>query len=61
MFQKGLQKLKSFSLECKRVLMVTRKPNQKEFKTIFKISGIGLMVIGLIGFMIAILMKTLKL
>jgi protein translocase SEC61 complex gamma subunit len=36
--------------EYRRVLQVARKPNQDEFKHIAKICGLGIIVIGLIGF-----------
>lgn len=45
-------RLKEFSHECRRVLKVTKKPNKEEFKTIVKASGIGMMIIGAIGFVI---------
>jgi len=45
-------KLKEFSIECKRVLTVTKKPNGEEFKTIVKVSGLGILIIGLVGFII---------
>ena len=45
-------KLKSFVIECKRVLQLTKKPNKIEFKTIVKASAIGIMIIGTIGFLI---------
>jgi len=48
-----VQKLKKFFKECRRVLRVTRKPNKDEFKTIVKVSGLGMAIIGLIGFLIA--------
>jgi protein transport protein SEC61 subunit gamma-like protein len=47
-----MTKLKRFGTECKRVLRVTRKPDKIEFKTIVKISGIGIIIIGVIGFLI---------
>jgi len=47
-----LNKTKSFLLECKRVLKITRKPSRDEFRTIVKISGLGILIIGLIGFII---------
>lgn len=47
-----LFKLKRFVIECKRVLMVTKKPTNLEFKTIVKVSGLGMAVIGLIGFIV---------
>jgi protein transport protein SEC61 subunit gamma-like protein len=44
--------LKEFVKECKRVLTVTKKPSAEEFKTIVKISGLGILLIGFIGFLI---------
>ena len=49
-----LQKLKSFLIECRRVLKITRKPTGTEFKTIVKASALGMALIGLLGFVIAI-------
>jgi len=49
------QKLKDFGVECRRVLRVTKKPNKEEFKTIVKISGIGMAVIGFLGFFITLI------
>ena len=51
-FSGKLDRLKSFIVECKRVLRVTKKPNRQEFITVVKISAIGMAVIGLIGFII---------
>ena len=45
-------RFKSFINESIRVLKVTRKPNALEFKTIVKVSGLGIIIIGLIGFVI---------
>ncbi len=47
-----LFKIKRFAIECKRVLKVTKKPNKTEFKVIVKVSGLGMLIIGLIGFII---------
>ncbi len=41
-----------FIQECKRVLLVTKKPTPEEFKTTVKISGLGILLIGLVGFII---------
>ncbi|MBT3984979.1 protein translocase SEC61 complex subunit gamma [archaeon] len=48
-------KLKSFIIECKRVLQVTKKPTMPEFKAIVKVTALGMLVIGLIGFIISTL------
>jgi len=45
-------KLKTFVVECKRVLRVTKKPNNEEFKTIVKVSAIGMGIIGVLGFLV---------
>lgn len=44
--------LKEFVIECRRVLRVTKKPTNPEFKQIVKVSGLGILLIGLIGFLI---------
>lgn len=45
-------KLKRFFIECMRVLKVTKKPSKIEFKSAVKVTGIGILIIGLIGFII---------
>ncbi len=54
-------KLKSFIKECKRVLQLTKKPSKEEFKIIVKITAAGMFLIGLIGFLISMAWKLLKL
>jgi protein transport protein SEC61 subunit gamma-like protein len=51
----ALTKLKSFILECRRVLKITRKPTKQEFKTIVKASALGMAIIGAIGFLMHII------
>ena len=46
------QKIKSFYNECIRVFRITKKPTKSEYIAISKITGLGIMVIGLIGFII---------
>ncbi len=45
-------KFKSFCMECWRVIKVTKKPDSYEFKTIVKASGLGMLIIGGIGFIV---------
>ncbi len=45
-------KIRSFINECARVLRVTKKPDKLEFMTIVKVSGLGILIIGLVGFII---------
>ncbi len=48
-------RFRGFLKECARVLRVTKKPSTAEFKTIVKVSGIGIIIIGLIGFLITMI------
>jgi len=50
-----MEKLKSFWVESKRVLMVTKKPGWREFKLAVKITGLGMILIGTIGLIIRLL------
>ena len=52
-------RFKSFINESVRVLRITRKPNSLEFRTIVKESGLGMILIGLIGFIITMLKQLL--
>ena len=47
-----MTRIKSLITEYARVLRVTKKPTSEEFKAIVKVSGIGMAIIGLIGFII---------
>jgi protein transport protein SEC61 subunit gamma-like protein len=51
-FKSLIFKFKSFVIECKRIFRVTKKPSNIEFKTIVKASGLGMILMGLIGFVI---------
>ncbi|MFH1510121.1 MAG: protein translocase SEC61 complex subunit gamma [Candidatus Woesearchaeota archaeon] len=46
-------------MECLRVLKVTKKPTGFEFKTIVKVSGLGILIIGFIGFVITLIRQLL--
>jgi len=52
-------RIKSFLIQCKRVWMILKKPSAHEFKSIAKVSAIGLFIIGLMGFIISDLIKML--
>ena len=41
-----------FIEESKRVLMVSKKPNNKEFTTMARATGLGIVVIAVIGFVV---------
>lgn len=54
-----LDRLKSFIIQCVRVFKITKKPSKEEFRTIVKVSGIGIIIIGFIGFIIHVLFQLL--
>jgi protein transport protein SEC61 subunit gamma and related proteins len=53
-------RLLSFGKQCTRVWHLLKKPDKTEFTTTAKVSAIGLGLIGVIGFVIAILMSFVR-
>jgi protein transport protein SEC61 subunit gamma-like protein len=49
------QKTGDFWGKCVRVLKVARKPTRDEIKQVSKVSALGILAIGVIGFIIGIL------
>jgi protein transport protein SEC61 subunit gamma-like protein len=41
-----------FLTQCRRVFVVATKPTSQEFKQTAKITGLGIILIGLVGFLI---------
>ncbi|MEK6897000.1 MAG: protein translocase SEC61 complex subunit gamma [Nanoarchaeota archaeon] len=56
---KQIDDLKAFIAKSKRVWLVLKKPSRKEFEMIAKVSAIGVLILGVIGFLISILIKIL--
>jgi protein transport protein SEC61 subunit gamma and related proteins len=52
--------IKSFFGQCVRVWHLLRKPSSTEFKTIAKVSALGLGLIGLIGFIVSVFVSFFK-
>jgi len=52
-----LKLIKPFCMKCKRVWLVLKKPSKKEFEQITKVSGIGILLLGALGFLVSIVMK----
>jgi len=46
------EKIVSFTLQCKRVWQLLRKPTNEEFWSIAKISALGILAIGAVGFLV---------
>ncbi len=51
---------RKFLHQCKRVLQVARKPSGDEYRTIAKITGIGMIIIGIVGFLITLIAELIK-
>jgi protein transport protein SEC61 subunit gamma and related proteins len=45
----------NFLIQCKRVLRISKKPDRFEYSNVAKITGIGIVIIGFIGFIITII------
>jgi protein transport protein SEC61 subunit gamma-like protein len=41
--------------EYKRILTISRKPTPEEFKRVMKITGLGMLLVGIIGFIIQLI------
>ena len=50
-------KIKTFIAKSKRVWLILKKPTRKEYEMVAKISAIGIVVLGIGGFLITILMQ----
>ncbi len=48
-------KIKRFAKETLRVLRITKKPNKTEYMSLVKVTGIGILIIGAIGYIIFLL------
>ena len=51
------EQLKAFVEKSKRVWLVLKKPTKKEFTSVAKISAIGILLLGVLGFLISIIIK----
>ena len=51
------ERLKAFYEKSKRVWLVLKKPSRKEFESIAKISAMGIVILGVIGFLISVIIN----
>ena len=49
--------MKSFLPKCKRVWAALKKPSKVEFWTTAKVAGVGIAVLGVLGFFVSLFMK----
>jgi protein transport protein SEC61 subunit gamma and related proteins len=52
-----LENAKAFLSKCKRVWQVLKKPTKIEFQQTTKVSAIGIVILGVLGFLISLIMK----
>lgn len=52
-----IEKIKTFFVKSVRVWHILRKPDAQEYKSIAKIAAIGILAIGLLGFIISVIMN----
>ena len=50
-------KTKSFAIKCRRVWYSLKKPSKKEYAITAKVSGVGILILGILGFLISTIMK----
>jgi len=53
-------KLRKMLKEWKRVYKITKKPGKEEFFSIVKVTGLGIIVVGIIGFAIFMVVELMK-
>ncbi len=52
-------KLKRFIKETLRVIRITKKPDKEEYKNLLKVTGLGIAIIGALGFIIFLIKQLL--
>lgn len=52
-----MAQMKVFIKKCKRVWISLKKPSKKEFEMTAKVSAIGILILGVIGFLISMFME----
>ncbi len=54
-------KIRKFLSEARRVLLLARKPSKEEYIMIAKITGLGMIIIGVMGMVIRLIAEFIKL
>lgn len=49
------ESINRFLKQCKRVLRVSKKPNREEFFNFAKVTALGIIIIGIIGFILSLI------
>jgi len=56
---KLMDRFKEFLSSSRRIISISQKPSQKEFWLMAKIIGLGIVIIGVIGYLIKLIMQTI--
>ncbi len=56
---KFVEKFKEFLSSSRRIISISQKPGKKEFWLMAKIIGLGIIIIGVVGFLIKVIMNFL--
>jgi protein transport protein SEC61 subunit gamma-like protein len=54
-----MSKLSKFWKSSKRIFLISKKPSSKEYWTMAKVVGLGMILIGIIGFIVKLIFKLL--
>ncbi len=52
-----ISKITNFIQQTRRVLLVSSKPDKHEFRQSIKITGIGMLLLGIVGFIIFLIVQ----
>lgn len=50
-------RIKGFVAQARRVLLVSSKPDKQDYKQSTKITGLGMVIIGILGFVIFLIVQ----
>jgi protein transport protein SEC61 subunit gamma and related proteins len=54
------ESMASFIKQCQRVLKVSKKPDREEYVNVAKVTAVGIIIIGVIGFVIIIVAQLIQ-
>ena len=55
-----VKKIKEFFESAKRIILIAKKPSNKEYWAMAKIVGLGMIIIGAIGFIVKLIMSLIS-
>ncbi len=51
---KTIETVNDYIIGCTRVVKIARRPNKEEFLKVLKLTGLGMIIIGLIGLLVTV-------